>query len=262
MDAAFPSPAPPAADNYSFETLSRSFSSSRLDRDHDPDPPFHHHRRLNSNSNSASSSLSTSPSDPCLYKSASASSATWNTRLNARAPEFMPCSTPASASASASPPSSPTPLLSPSISSSSLCSLSSSSGNLISLAQQSQQSDLAASFVIPRPPGPPALVHIFNSSAAPAATSAGNTTGSIFQLHSSLDPNFGGMGYRGSQLQLYGALAGFIDQPQDLSVLATREPADHSKYALSEEIALKIINQASIPTLSFLACVFVFYRLV
>ncbi|KAL3507027.1 hypothetical protein ACH5RR_032409 [Cinchona calisaya] len=221
MDAA-------STSDYLPENLSRSYSSSRLD--HDRDRPLH---RLKS------SSLSSSPSDPCLYKYASASPAA--SKLNARAPEFVPRSS--ISSASASPPSSPS-FLSPSISSSSLSSLSSSCGNLIALAQSAQQSDLAASFVIPRPPGPPALVHVFNTS---TASSAASPT-AIFQVTSSVDTHLAAaFGYPSSQLQLYGAtgLGGFLDQQQDLSLLvhSNSDAFDPSKSGISEDIALKIINQ-------------------
>ena len=130
--------------DYLPETLSKSYSSSLLDHAY----PFYRFK---------SSSLSSSPSDPCLYKSASLS------KLNARAPEFIPH---ISISSAAAPSSSPC-LLSPSISSPSLSSLSSSCGNLLSLVQSEQQSDLAATFVVPHPPRVPSwLHHVFNSNRA------------------------------------------------------------------------------------------------
>ncbi|XP_027118008.1 la-related protein 6B isoform X2 [Coffea arabica] len=213
-----------AGADYLPETLSRSYSSSLLDHDR----PLHRFK---------SSSLSSSPSDPCLYKSASLS------KLNARAPEFVPRIS--ISSAAASPSSSPS-LLSPSVSSPSLSSLSSSCGNLLSLVQSEQQSDLAATFVVPRPPGVPSLVHVFNSNGASSSASSR----AVFQLtSSSLDTNLASaLGYP-SQLQLYGVAApgfgGFLNQQQDLSVLAhsSSDAFDPSKIGLSEEIALKIINQ-------------------
>lgn len=112
----------------------------------------------------------------------------------------------------------------------------------MALAQSAQQSDLAASFVIPRPPGPPALVHVFNTGTASSSASPS----SIFQVPSSLDTHLvaAALGYRNSQLQLYGAsgLGGFLDQQQDLSLLAH---SNSDAYGISEEIAFKIINQAS-----------------
>lgn len=197
------------------ETLSRSLSSSSGDR---------------------SSSLPPSDPPPPLSKTSSFS------KLNAKAPEFVPrtSSSPSLAASSAS--ASSSPLLSPT----SLSSLSSpsSAGNLVSLAQQ--QSDLAASFGLPRTPGPPALMHVYNSTA---------------QVQP-LEPPHYSYGYG---VQFYGGIGGGLDRQHDLSVLASSAlahtpvmppttilvnsdsiPAAASlNNGLSDEAAQKLMKQAS-----------------
>lgn len=161
---------------------------------------------------SSSSPPSSDPSPPSLTKTSSFS------KLNAGAPEFVPRATSSTAASS---------------------SLLSSA----SLSSPGTPGDLAANFVFPRPPGPPAMMHVYNA---------------VKQVPPTIDSHYG-YGYGG---QFYSGLGGAHDRPHDrlaLSPLAHNPvrpsavpvnsdatPAAASlNNGLYEEAALKLMKQAS-----------------
>lgn len=163
-----------------------------------------------SSSERSSCTPSSDPSPPFLSKTPSFS------KLNAGAPEFVPRTTSSSAASS--------PLLSPT-----------------SLSSPVAQGDLAPSFVFTRPPGPPAMMHVYNA---------------VTQVPPPIDGHYG-YGYGG---QFYGGLGGALDRPHDrlaVSALshtqvipsavqvnsdATFAPASLNN-GLPEEAALKLMKQ-------------------
>lgn len=158
---------------------------------------------------SSSSPPSSDPSPPSLTKTPSFS------KLNAGAPEFVPRATSSTAASSS---------LSPT-----------------SLSSQGTAGDLAANFVFPRPPGPRAMMHVYNA---------------VTQVPPTIDGHYG-YGYGG---QFYGGLGGALDRPHDLLALsplahnpvipsAVQVNSDATPAAaslnngLSEEATLKLMKQ-------------------